>query len=216
MILAILRRARLFFVLVMICSASIVVARGGLNSFSRLRGADPRLRVEMTSTGEVACFGTTMEQALLLSLKAVGFQPPRRNVLLTIGKLEDKVDMLPAIEALHRMGFSLFATHRTHEFLSSRDFPSGRLYKVSEPRSPNIKEYLENKRIDLVINIPQHTSSAEKTDGYFIRRLATDRGIALITNVQLAKRIIEALEMEKQSKEEQPLMAWPELLLQQR
>ena len=37
--------------------------------------------------------------------------------------------------------------------------------------------------------------SPEQTDGYFIRRLATDHGIPLITNVQLAKRLVEAMIM---------------------
>jgi carbamoyl-phosphate synthase large subunit len=180
-------------------------------SFTRLKGADPRLGVEMASTGEVACFGLSLEQALLLSLKAVGFQMPRKNILLTIGKLEDKIDLLPTIESLHKLGFAFFATSRTHEFLSSRNIPSVLVYKVSEPRSPNIKEYLESKRVDLVINIPQHTSSAEKTDGYFIRRTATDRNIPLLTNVQLAKRLVEALEFEKTSTETN-LLPWPDLL----
>lgn len=180
-------------------------------SFSRLKGADPRLGVEMASTGEVACFGVTMEQALLTSLRAIGFQPPKKNVLLTIGKLEDKIDLLPSIEILKALGFSFFATSRTHEFLSSRNIPSALLYKVSEPRSPNIKEYLENKRVDFVINIPTHASAAEKTDGYFIRRTTIDRGIPLVTNVQLAKRIIEALEMQKTAPE-MPLLPWPDIL----
>ena len=180
-------------------------------SFSRLKGADPRLGVEMASTGEVACFGYTLEQALLLSLKAIGFQVPRKNILLTIGRLEDKIDLLPSILCLKQLGFAFFATHRTHEFLTSRDIPSVHLHKLSEPRSPNIKEYLENRRVDFVINIPQHTSSTEKTDGYFIRRIATDRGIPLITNVQLAKRIIEALDMDRHSPDI-PLMPWPDIL----
>ncbi len=180
-------------------------------SFSRLKGADPRLGVEMASTGEVACFGANVEQALLLSLRAIGFQMPRKNVLLTIGKLEDKVDMLPAITALEKMGFTLFCTGRTHEFLASRGLKSALLYKISEPRSPNIREYLENQRVDLVINIPQHVSSTEKTDGYFIRRIATDRGIPLITNVQLAKRVVEALQMFEENKS-LPLIAWPDVL----
>ncbi len=181
-------------------------------SFTRLKGADPRLGVEMASTGEVACFGFTLEQALLLALKAIGFHAPRKNILLTIGKLEDKIEMLPAIEELQKLGFAFFATHRTHEFLSSRSIPSVRLHKVSEPRNPNIKEYLENRRVDFVINIPQHTSSAEKTDGYFIRRSAIDRSIPLVTNVQLAKRIIESLTAERENPGVSPLIPWPDIL----
>lgn len=188
-----------------------VAVKAAQFSFSRLKGADPKLGIEMASTGEVACFGMDAEEALLLALKAIGFKTPKKNILLTIGRLEDKVDMLPAVEALMRMEYSLFATERTHEFLTSRGYPTALLYKISEPRSPNIREYLEHKRIDMVINIPQHGMSTEKTDGYFIRRLSIDRGIPLITNVQLAKRLIEALEAER-CKEELELLAWPELL----
>ena len=179
-------------------------------SFSRLHGADPRLGVEMASTGEVACFGDNAEQALLLALMAVGFKLPKKNILLTIGHIEDKLDMFPSIKRLAERGFAFFATQRTHEFLESRGINSVLLYKITEPRSPNIREYLEQKRVDLVINVPTHSSSAEQTDGYFIRRLATDHGIPLITNVQLAKRMEEALLRE--APESLPLLSWPELL----
>ena len=179
-------------------------------SFSRLKGADPRLGVEMASTGEVACFGMNAEQALLLSLTAVGFRPPKKNILLTVGKLEDKVELFPIVKKLFEQGFSFFATQGTHDFLESRGVPSALLHKVSEPRSPNIQEYLEKKRIDLVINIPSHGTTQDQTDGYHIRRMATDNGIALVTNVQLTKRLIEALSQE--NVEELPLMQWPELL----
>ena len=179
-------------------------------SFNRLKGADPRLGVEMASTGEVACFGDNAEQALLTGLHAVGFKAPKKNILVTIGRLEDKVDLLPAMQELSSRGFSFYATQNTHEFLRDRGISSAMLYKVSEPRSPNISEYIESKRVDLVINIPMHSSSETQTDGYYIRRLATDHGIPLITNVQLAKRIIEALSVEKV--EELPLLKWPDLL----
>jgi carbamoyl-phosphate synthase large subunit len=177
-------------------------------SFARLKGADPRLGVEMASTGEVACFGKTMEEAFLASLLSVGFKLPKRNILVTIGNLDDKVELFPAMEELHRMGFSLFATERTHAFLESRNIPSAKLYKVGEPRSPNITEYLEKKRLDLVINIPQHFAGPEMTDGYIMRRLAIDRGISLITNVQLAKRLVEAMAMLKT--EEISVRPWSE------
>ncbi len=182
-------------------------------SFSRLKGADPRLGVEMASTGEVACFGHNAEQALLTSMLSVGFTIPKKNILVTIGRIEDKVDMLSSIQALCERGFAFFATKRTHEFLESRNIPSAMLNKVSEPRSPNIREYLEKKRVDLVINIPTHSRGADQTDGYYIRRLATDHSIPLITNVQLAKRVIEALCQE--DPENLPIMEWPQLLAEQ-
>jgi len=179
-------------------------------SFSRLKGADPRLGVEMASTGEVACFGNNAEQALLTAMMAVGFRIPQKNILITIGRIEDKVDMLGSIQELHKRGYKFYATKRTHEFLESRSIPCAMLHKVSEPRDPNIRDYLEKKRVDLVINIPTHSRGTEQTDGYFIRRLATDNGIPLITNVQLAKRVIEAICQE--DPENLPILEWPLLL----
>jgi methylglyoxal synthase len=64
--------------------------------------------------------------------------------------------------------------------------------------------------VDLVINIPTHSGGDTQTDGYFIRRLATDHSIPLITNVQLAKRVIEALTQE--DVDALPIMKWPNLL----
>lgn len=187
-----------------------VAVKAAQFSFSRLKGADPRLGVEMSSTGEVACFGRNAEQALLLSLLAVGFTMPKKNILLTIGPSEDKIELLPSIQKLLEMGFALFTTEKTNAFLKERSIPSIRLFKVSEPKSPNIREELMNRRMDLVVNIPLHAGLQEQTDGYFIRRLAADHSIPLITNVQLFKRLVEALIQEKLS--ELPVLRWPDLL----
>src|SRR5690606_36182828 len=132
-----------------------VAVKAARFSFSRLKRADPRLGVEMVSTGEVARLGHSADQALLTSRLTVGFRIPRKGILISVGRLQDKVDLLPAIQHLHEKEFSLYATQNTHEFLKARNVPSLMLHKVSEPRSPNIQEYLEHHRIELVVNIPQ-------------------------------------------------------------
>ena len=59
-------------------------------SFSRLLGADPVTGVEMVSTGEVACFGKTFEEAFAKSLEASGVKPLNNgdNVLI-VGNLQN-------------------------------------------------------------------------------------------------------------------------------
>ncbi len=54
-------------------------------SFSRLAGADVVLGVEMTSTGEVACFGENRYEAYLKAMLSTGFKIPKKNILLSIG-----------------------------------------------------------------------------------------------------------------------------------
>lgn len=92
-------------------------------SFSRLSGADPILGVEMASTGEVACFGKDRYEAYLKALLASGLSVPKRNVLLSIGSYKEKLEMLPSVQKLHRMGFNLFATAGTADFIQEHGIP---------------------------------------------------------------------------------------------
>jgi carbamoyl-phosphate synthase large subunit len=48
-------------------------------SFLQMDGADPKLGVEMRSTGEVACFGETFAEALSQALLATGRKIPRKG-----------------------------------------------------------------------------------------------------------------------------------------
>jgi carbamoyl-phosphate synthase large subunit len=47
--------------------------------------------------------------------------------------------------------------------------------------------------VDLVINIPRQYDREGRPDGYWIRRAAIDYGIPLITDLQLAKAVVELL-----------------------
>ncbi|MBD3156622.1 carbamoyl phosphate synthase large subunit, partial [Candidatus Peregrinibacteria bacterium] len=109
-------------------------------------------------------------------------------------RLEDKVDFLSAAKQLYDMGFSLFATQGTSEFLTHHGIKNTHLYKVSKKKKPNILNHLAAKKIDLVIDIPKNYTREEITDGYTIRRTAIDMNVQLITNVQVAKLIVEALQ----------------------
>ncbi len=164
-------------------------------SFPRLKGADPVLGVEMASTGEVACFGDDMEEAFLKGFLATGGRLPKKNIMLSIGKQEDKIDMLNTAKRLIKMGFSLFATEGTSKFLTEKGIKNTKLFKVSKSKSPNIAEYLDKRKLDLCIVIPTNYAHDEQTDGYLIRRKAIDRNIPLITNVQVAKTLIRSMQV---------------------
>lgn len=48
-----------------------------------------------------------------------------------------------------------------------------------------VLEWIQSKKIDLVINVPEGTNRREEvTAGYLMRRAAVDFGISLITNVK--------------------------------
>jgi carbamoyl-phosphate synthase large subunit len=163
-------------------------------SFSRIKGADPALRVEMASTGEVACLGDDLPEAFLKAILAAGFKlPVRRQVLLTIGSLRDKTHFLPSARLLRDRGFTLYATRHTSRFLEDHGVPNVRLYKILERRKPSLLDFIRPDRLDLIINVPAGYDRAELTDGYIIRRRATDVGIPLITNLQLAELLVKSI-----------------------
>ena len=162
-------------------------------SFTRLQGADPTVGVEMASTGEVGCLGDDFEEAFLKALISVGFRFPIRAVLLSTGPLADKVAFLESARLLHGRGTSFYATRGTAEFLGGYGLPSTVVYWPSEKGSPGAMEVIERKAVDLVINIPKNFQETELTNDYYIRRRAVDFGIPLLTNIQLANRLAEAL-----------------------
>ena len=162
-------------------------------SFSRLQGADPVLGVDMSSTGEVGCIGDDTSEAILKSMLSVGYQIPKRSVLLSTGTAKQKADLLDAAHRLHNNGFIIYATGGTHQYLSDNGIPSIQVYWPSQPdRHPQAIDLLHEHQIDLVVNIPKNLTSTELSNGYKIRRAAIDLNVPLITNGRLASAFVRA------------------------
>jgi carbamoyl-phosphate synthase/aspartate carbamoyltransferase len=173
-------------------------------SFSRLSGADPILGVEMASTGEVACFGKDRYDAYLKALISTGIHPPKKNILLSIGSFKEKLEILPSVHKLHRMGYNLFATAGTADFIQEHGIPVKYLETIvaDDETNPQKAEYsltqhLANNLIDLYINLPSKNRyrrpASYISKGYKSRRMAVDFAVPLITNVKNAKLFIEAI-----------------------
>lgn len=171
-------------------------------SFSRLSGADPVLGVEMASTGEVACFGHNKYEAYLKALISTGFQLPKKNILLSIGSYKEKQELLPCIKKLAELGYSLFATSGTADFIQEHGIPVKYLELLNEEEETQKAEYsltqhLANNLIDLYINLPSanrfRRPSSYVSKGYQTRRMAVDYQVPLVTNVKCAKLLIEAI-----------------------
>ena len=162
-------------------------------SFTRLKGSDPVTGVEMASTGEVACLGDDYNEAFLKSYISVGFRIPQKGVLLSTGTLKEKAELLDDIRKLYNRGLKFYATRGTAEFLEKNGMEAEVLNWPLENKEPNILTYLDDGKIDLVINIPKSAEKFELDNDYTIRRKAVDMNINLITNVQVAKRFIKSL-----------------------
>ena len=161
-------------------------------SFSRLQKADPVLGVDMASTGEVGCLGDTFDEALLTAMLSVGHTIPKKNVMFSTGPAISKAELLESARMLHEKGFNLFATGGSQKFLVDNGVPATLVYWPSENKSPNTIELLQEKKIDMVVNIPKNLSASELKNGYMIRRTSIDFNIPLITNTRLARAFIRA------------------------
>ncbi|MBI2573597.1 carbamoyl-phosphate synthase (glutamine-hydrolyzing) large subunit [Candidatus Woesearchaeota archaeon] len=162
-------------------------------SFSRLKGADPVLGVEMASTGETGCIGPELSDAFLKAFMSVGFRIPKSSVFLSTGPIESKAEFLESAKMLVIMGYELYASIGTATFLQENDLPVTLLHWPTQETQPNLLTYLEQKKIDLIINIPKNNQQKEITNGYQVRRLATDLNIPLITDIKIARQMVLAL-----------------------
>jgi carbamoyl-phosphate synthase large subunit len=177
-------------------------------SFTRIKGADPILSVEMASTGEVACIGDSFEEAFLKALLSVGFRFPKKNIMLSTGPFESKSKFLPQAKRLVDLGFNLFATRGTADFMKYHGIPSEVLSWPLEKKEPNALTYIQELKLDLIINIPKSFEEEELTNDYILRRKAVDFNIPLITNLQFAERFIDA--MSRIKLEELIIKSWDE------
>jgi len=177
-------------------------------SFSRLKGSDPILGVEMASTGEVGCLGDDFNEAFLKSFISVGFRRPKNTILLSTGPIDNKVEFLESTKILKNMGFKLYATKGTGEFMKDNEIDSEILHWPSESKEPNTLSYISDGKIDMVINIPKNIEKEELDNDYLIRRQAVDFNVPLVTDLQVAKRLVEA--MQRTSLEDLKIKSWDE------
>jgi carbamoyl-phosphate synthase large subunit len=162
-------------------------------SFARLLKADPILGVEMASTGEVGCIGDEYYETLLKSMISVGHRIPNKNILMSSGTTRDKLELLKPAGMLVEKGYKLYATRGTAKFLVENNVEATPLAWPDEDLQPNVLDYLKNKKIDMVINIPKNLSKNELHNDYTIRRSAVDFNIPLITNARLATAFLTAI-----------------------
>ncbi len=160
-------------------------------SFARLLNADPVLGVDMASTGEVGCIGENYYEAILKSMLSVGYKIPVKNILISSGPSRGKIELLNSAKMLRERGYNIFATEGTSRFFRENGIENTHLHwPDEEDQSPNTIDFIKEKKIDLVINIPKNYTKRELKNGYMIRRSSIDYNIPLITNARVASAFI--------------------------
>ncbi len=163
-------------------------------SFSRLQKADPVLGVEMASTGEVGCIGEDYYEAILKAMLSVGYRIPQKTVLLSTGDLKSKTQTLEAALELQKCNYTIYATPGTAEFLKENGVESTVVSWPDQtiPGMPNALDYIKERKVEFVVNIPKNHTKDELNNDYIIRRSAIDFNVPLCTNSRLANDFIMA------------------------
>lgn len=178
-----------------------VCVKAPIFSFTRLRGADPTLGVEMASTGEVACFGEDANEAFLQSMLSTTFKLPNKNrtILLSLASDRFRREFAESAGILQKLGYKCYATPGTAKYY--RENNNLDFIVVSKPEDEkddapgSALHEIKNGKIDLVINVSEGSTRREElTAGYIMRRATVDFGISLVTDVKCAMKLAECFE----------------------
>jgi len=159
-------------------------------SWTRVKGADPRCGVEMRSTGEVATFGPTAEEAFLKAVNSTHIKLPHKAVLFSAKQKDDVKGMVEVCRNFSDMSYKVVATEPLASTLESEGIGCTR---VGFDDGLNL---LKKRKVDFLISIPSRMTEDrdfEQTDHYPLRRGSVDFSVPLMTELENARMLARAL-----------------------
>lgn len=161
-------------------------------SFRKLPLVDSLLGPEMKSTGEVMGSDVTFEKALYKAFQASHITIPTfGNVLFTVAD-EDKQEALPLAKRFSDLGFQLFATAGTGDYLREHGLPVTSLDKIGESDN-NPVNAIRAGQLQIAVNTTKPEGSVEN-DGRLIRNAAIENAVPLFTNFDTVAALLRVLE----------------------
>ena len=167
-----------------------IAVKKAIFPWSRFPAEDTMLGPEMKATGEVLGIGSKLGIALNKAYAAAGVEigVKQQGIFITLSD-EDKNKFLKTIRKYIDLEFKIYATEGTSEFLLKNNIESIKVGRADD-EAPTSLTIMEKDLISVVINTP--TFANEYTDGWKIRRLAHDSGVAVVSSVREAEAFIEA------------------------
>lgn len=160
-------------------------------SFSKLALVDTILGPEMKSTGEVLGASNSPNKAIFKGLLASGISIKEYSKVLFSIDDKNKPEALELARGFSALGYEILATLNTANYFATNGVKVSKVDRLSE--SDEIITKLINKQITLVINTPSDAKSS-LSDGFKIRRAASESKVASFTNLDIAKAYLKALE----------------------
>jgi carbamoyl-phosphate synthase large subunit len=162
-------------------------------SFAKLTKVEPFLGPEMKSTGEVMGSDLTLDKALYKAFSASGYKLKDYGTVLFTVSDESKDEAVEVAQRFSDIGYALIATKGTASFFQSKGLKVQTVSKIHDQETGNLLDLIRSNEIHIVINTMGKDREAS-TDGFIIRREATERGIPLFTSLDTARAIVRVLE----------------------
>ena len=162
-------------------------------SFNKLRGLDAYLSPEMKSTGEAIGYDDKLNRALYKALQASGMRLQNYGSILATIADKDKEEALPLIRRFYNLGFNIEATEGTAKFLKENGIRTRSVAKIGDG-SDEIPDAIRQGYIAYVINTRDVRTAGSESDGYQIRRCATENNVTIFTALDTVKVLLDVLE----------------------
>lgn len=149
-------------------------------SFTRLAGADPFLGVEMSSTGEIACFGSNLVEAYWTSMQStMNFHLPLPPQGILFGGDLTNENLAKVAQNIDSLGYKFFtASEEVATYL--REHVSTPVEVISFPSSKReLREVYKKHDIKCVFNLAKSRAESLEDQDYLMRRNAIDFAIPL-------------------------------------
>lgn len=172
-----------------------VAVKESVFPFVKFPGVDIILSPEMKSTGEVMGIDKDFGRAFYKSQDAAMSHIPRRGTVFISVKNTDKPRIPEIARQFHRFGFKIVSTSGTAQVLRDYRVPVQEIFKIAEG-SPNIGDWIREKKIDLIINTP--SGKGPMLDEGKIRSLAVSFNIPCITTLNAARAALCGLQAVKE------------------
>ncbi|MBR5783175.1 MAG: carbamoyl-phosphate synthase large subunit [Clostridia bacterium] len=162
-------------------------------SFNKIKGLDAYLSPEMKSTGEAIGYDDKLNRALFKALQASGMHLQNYGTVFATIADKDKEEALPLIRRFYNLGFNIQATEGTAAFLKENGIRTHVLKKINEDND-ELPDALRQGHIAYVINTRDIASVGQASDGYQIRRIATENNVTIFTALDTVKVLLDVLE----------------------
>ena len=157
-------------------------------SWTRLAGADPFLGVEMSSTGEIACFGKNLIEAYWASLQStMNFRMPEPGEGILLGGSTELPELPQIVEYLQPLGYKFYAASKGVKNYLEKSGASIQVIEFPTTDKNKLRKVFQKYDIRGVFNIAKSRGKTLVDEDYVMRRNAVDFGVPLFMEPKVSK-----------------------------